>query len=274
MGPGLSQWIMVQEEGLLGPNDPSPVEWVNPEGRSPIVLCCEHAGRAVPERLGDLGIDAAEMDRHIAYDVGAAGLARRLSARLDAALILQRFSRLVIDCNRPAHAPGCIPEASDGTELPMNKGIAVAERNMRWREIHQPFHDALASFLDGRAKTGTPTALVTVHSFTPVMRATGERRSVRLGLLFNRDPRLAEALMAAFTRAHPAIETALNVPYTVCDDSDYAIPVHGERRGIPHVLVEVRSDGIATEAGQEAWAAMLAPALTLALQTLNRDPRP
>jgi predicted N-formylglutamate amidohydrolase len=252
---------------LLSQGDPAPVEIVRPSGASPVLLLCEHAGRAVSARLGGLGLDAAEMDRHIAWDIGAAATARRLSDLLDAPLVLQRYSRLVIDPNRPSAAPDCIPEISDGTRIPGNAGLDEAARAQRYDEIHRPLHDAVSDLLDRRAAAGRPGVLVTVHSYTPVF--AGQARAMAVGLLFNRDPKLAQALKAPLERLAPGQTVALNAPYSVDDESDYAIPVHGERRGIPHVLVELRNDLIADAAGQKLWAARLADALGSALKTLE-----
>lgn len=254
---------------LLQAGDPGPVEWVNSAGRSSIFLTCEHAGRTVPADLGDLGIPAEEMDRHIAYDVGAEGVARGLAERLDAALVLQRYSRLVIDCNRPFEAKDCIVTTSDGTVVPANADIPDLDRRRRYVEIHQPLHEAIAVALDQRQAAGKPLFLVSVHSFTPVMRATGAVRDFELGLLYNLDARLAERLAETFRAANPDLTVRLNEPYHVDDVSDYTIPVHGEKRGIPHVLLEVRNDLINDTRGQQEWADRLAGPLRLAADRIE-----
>ena len=198
---------------VLTAGDPDPVVRVNSEGASTIFLTCEHAGRAVPTALGDLGVAPEEMERHIAYDVGAEGVARGLAERLDAALILQRYSRLVIDCNRPFEAKDCIVLQSDGTPVPANADISDSERRARYVEIHQPLHEAIATALDRRQAAGKPSLLVSVHSFTPVMRATGAVRDFEIGLLYNRDARLAERLVETFRAANPDVTVKLNAPY-------------------------------------------------------------
>lgn len=254
---------------LLKEGDPEPVEQVNVAARSDLFLTCEHAGRATPATLGDLGVPAGDMDRHIAYDVGAEGLAQALSERLDAPLVLQRYSRLVIDCNRPYEAADCVVARSDGTAVPVNADISEADRFRRYVEIHQPLHAAIAAALDERQRAGRPVFLVSVHSFTPVMRVTGAVRDFELGLLYNRDGRLAEALAQAFRAANSDVSLRLNEPYVVDDASDYTIPVHGEGRGIPHVLLEVRNDLIQTPRGQAEWADRLAGPLRLAADSLK-----
>ncbi len=254
---------------LLAPDDPPAVEVINPDGASRALLLCEHAGRAVPRGLNGLGLNAADMDKHIAWDIGAEGVARRLCERMDAPLVLQRYSRLVIDTNRPFRAPDCIPETSDGVTIPGNAALDDAARKQRYDEIHKPLHDTVADLLDQRAESGCAGVLLTIHSFTPVF--GGQRRAMSVGLLFNRDRRLADALQAALMQVAPDGDIALNAPYSVDDDSDYAIPVHGERRGIPHVLIELRNDLIRDAAGQALWAERLSDALSIAFDTLENS---
>jgi predicted N-formylglutamate amidohydrolase len=248
---------------LLSARDPQPVETVNVDGRSPFVLSCEHAGRVIPERLGDLGVAPADMSRHIAWDVGADGVSRQLSALLDAPLVLQRYSRLVIDCNRPFDAPDCIPEVSDGTPVPGNLQRTERERRQRFEEIHQPFHRALAQLLDRRAALGSPAILIAVHSFTPRL-VGGPERPWKLGVLSNRDRSFADLFLAAFQARNPDKTSAHNEPYLVDDRTDYTIPAHGEARGLPHLLLEIRNDLIGDAEGQRSWAALVADALEAA----------
>src|SRR5688500_4926474 len=206
---------------LLCSSDPDPVEFVNRSGRADLLLVCEHAGRLIPAALRDLRRPPPEMNRHIASDIGAEGLSRKLSARLDAPLVMQRYSRLVIDCNRPLNAPDCIPEVSDGTAVPANCRLSQAERLRRYGEIHRPFHDAIGALLDVRQRAGRRTILVAVHSFTP--RLAGIDRPWLLGLLHNRDSRFARRMMDAVIRNHPHVVADHNQPYTVDDLSDFKI---------------------------------------------------
>ena len=251
-----------QDNAILSGDDPEPVETVNLVGASTFLLTCEHAGRAVPSRLGDLGVERSEFDRHIAYDIGAEGLARMLSSLLDAPLFLQRYSRLVVDCNRPFEAPDCIPEISDGTVVPANKALSQASRRQRYVEIHAPFHRAVGAFLDRRKEARTPTILISVHSFT--RRLLGRDREWLLGALSNRDRTFADLFLSDFVAANPGITAAHNEPYVVDDMSDYTIPIHGEARGIPHVLLEIRNDQITTPEGQAIWAQLLSDVLVQA----------
>ncbi|WP_102225620.1 N-formylglutamate amidohydrolase [Acidimangrovimonas sediminis] len=248
---------------LLSAEEAPAVEIVNPEGQSPVVLVCEHAGARVPSALRSLGLPAEVFGRHIAVDLGAEGLARRLAARLDAVLVLQRYSRLVVDCNRPLEARDCIPEVSDAVVIPGNAGLGEAERRRRYDALHLAFHEAVTRVMDRRCDR--PTLFVAIHSFTRRLAGDTTDRPWQIGLLFNRDPRLAERLMTALHILRPGLSAAFNQPYAVCDGGDYTIPVHGEGRGVPHVLIEVRNDEIATKEGQDAWAGLLAAALNDAL---------
>jgi predicted N-formylglutamate amidohydrolase len=248
---------------LLSPADPHPVEQLNCERAAAILLTCEHAGQLIPRLLGDLGLGAQDLRRHIAYDIGASGLSVFLSQALGAPLIAQRYSRLVIDCNRPLDAPDLIPAVSDGTAIPGNTGLTVAERQARYDEIHVPLHRAIA----GQILRQKPRALIAVHSFNPTLGP--EVRHMEVGLLFNRDPQLATALRHEIAKAIDIELVTLNRPYAVDDASDETIPRHGEANLLPSVLLEIRNDLIATAADQRKWADMLAPAFTRAVATLT-----
>lgn len=247
-------------ESVLTALDPPPVQAVNAEGRADFVLVCEHAGAAIPRQLGDLGLPAAEMHRHIAFDIGAEGVARALAAQLDAPLLLQPYSRLVVDCNRPFSASDCIPEVIDGTCVPGNLRLSERDRRQRYAEIHEPFHREVTRLLDRRAAEGSPTMLVAVHSFTPRL-VGGPERPWQLGVLSNRDASFAKLFLVGFQRLNPTTTSAHNEPYLVDDMGDYTIPVHGEGRGLPHLLLEIRNDLIGNAEGQRRWAALIAEAL-------------
>lgn len=204
------------------------------------------------------------MSRHVAWDIGAEGVSRRLSAALDAPLVLQRYSRLVVDCNRPENAPDCIAAVSDGVVVPANRDIAPSERAARWTEIHAPFHAEVAARLDAALARG-PAALVAVHSFTPMLEIVRRPRPWHVGVMARRDRDLAEALLGNLVADDPDLVAAFDEPYRINDLGDYTIPVHAEHRGIPHVLIEVRNDLIAEPEGQRAWGDRLARALSASL---------
>ena len=241
---------------VLTPADPSPVTLINATGRTPLVLTCEHAGRAVPAALEGGAPPAADMDRHIAYDVGAAEVARGLAERLDAALALQRYSRLVIDCNRPRHAPDLAPVISDGTTIPFNDGLDEAVLDARWQAIHQPFHRSVTELIEARER---PT-LLAVHSFTRQMQGQPPR-SMAIGLIARQDKTFARTLREALLAIDTDLEVVLDAPYQIEDDSDYTIPTHGEPRGLPHLLLEIRNDLIADAEGVGRMVGLLGAAL-------------
>jgi predicted N-formylglutamate amidohydrolase len=240
---------------LLEPDEPPPFTIINRHAASPWVITCDHAGNRVPRALGTLGVSAEERARHIGWDIGAAAVSRRLAARLDGWVILQTYSRLVIDCNRPPGVDSSIPRKSEATPIPGNENLSEADAAQRKAAIFDPYHDAIAAELDARQAAGRPTVLLAMHSFTPVY--DGVSRPMHAGVLYNRDSRLAHALLQGL-RAEPGLVVGDNAPYRVSDDSDYGIPVHGERRGLPHVEMEVRQDLIAEPEGQAEWAALLA----------------
>jgi predicted N-formylglutamate amidohydrolase len=245
-------------EPLLGPGDPPPVEVVNPDGAARAVLIADHAGRAIPAALGSLGLGPAELARHIAWDIGIADVTRRLARRLDAPAVLGGYSRLVVDCNRRLAEPSSMAQESDGVPVPGNRGLSPADRARRVAAIYAPYHAAVARVIEGRRRAGIVPALVSMHSFTPVM--NGFARPWHIGILWNRDPRLPVPLMQRLAAAG-GICVGDNEPYTGRDEHGYSIYVHGQDLGIPHVLIEVRQDLIDTHHGAEDWAERLGRAL-------------
>ncbi len=253
---------------LLGSGDPLPFSVHRESGASRIVLVADHAGQRVPSALGSLGLPQGELDRHIGWDIGIDGVTRRLAELLDAVAILQRYSRLVIDCNRPPGATGSIALVSDGTEVPGNAALSTGDAVARTQEIFTPYHRRIARELDARDPL-RPPILIAMHSFTPAF--GGLARPWHAGVLYQRDRRLAYPLLAALREEHGLV-VGDNEPYAVSDATDYAIPVHGERRGLLHVELEIRQDLIADERGQAEWAARLARLLPPIVQDLTRQP--
>jgi predicted N-formylglutamate amidohydrolase len=254
-------------EGLLEPDEPDPVALTNEAGSSVFFLACDHGGRAIPRRLGRLGLAEPDTLRHIAWDIGIAAVGRQISTQLDAALIIQTYSRLVIDCNRDPAVPSSIVEISEDTEIPGNRDLTDADRSARRDAIFRPYQDRVAAVLDRRTVAGRASALIALHSFTPVFR--GVSRPWHIGVLFNRDARLAHSL-AGLLRAEGDLVVGENEPYRVTDLTDYTVPVHGERRGLPHVEIEIRQDLITDPAGQAAWAERLARLLPAAYEAFQR----
>ncbi|MBV9860607.1 MAG: N-formylglutamate amidohydrolase [Alphaproteobacteria bacterium] len=251
---------------LLTPDEPAPERVLRPDARSDFLLTADHAGRAIPRRLGSLGVPPTDLTRHIAWDIGIAAVTQVLSGRLDAAAILQSYSRLVIDCNRRPGVPTSIPEISDGTPIPGNCHLSAAEIAGRQREIFDPYHAAIAAQLEARVRAGRRTVLVSMHSFTPVF--GGVPRGMHIGILYNRDRRLAGILLDLL-RQEPGLAVGDNRPYSMSDETDYTVPVHAEPRGLPHVEIELRQDLITEAAGQQQWAERLAWLLGVADERLR-----
>ncbi|HEY8257276.1 MAG TPA: N-formylglutamate amidohydrolase [Gemmatimonadales bacterium] len=242
---------------LLNGED-GPVVLLNDDGRSLYVLIAEHASNRLPRTLGTLGLPDTELQRHIAWDIGAEQVARRLSQRIDAPLVLQRYSRLAYDCNRPPDSPDAMPEVSETTDIPGNRNLTPADRLARTREIYRPFHTAIAELLDQRAAEGVRSAVVTIHSFTPVYK--GKARTVELGILHDRDTRLADKLFGSF----PGVDTRLNEPYGPEDGVLHTLNLHAAPRRLEHVMIEMRNDLISDERGQDEWADRLSASLARA----------
>jgi predicted N-formylglutamate amidohydrolase len=255
---------------LLAPDEPQPVTVTNEGGKSPFVIVADHAAKYLPRRLQMLGLQQAECERHIAWDIGAGAASCLIGDALGAVVIRQNYSRLAIDCNRMPGSETSIVELSEFTTVPGNIGLSKAQIEARVREIFQPYHDRIAAELDGRRQAGRPTVLIAMHSFTPVFKATA--RPWHVGLLYNRDPRFAKVLMDLL-RCEQDLVVGDNEPYSVTDATDYTIPVHGERRGLLHVEIEIRQDLIADEAGQRRWAEVFAQLLPQAYQRLVTNPQ-
>lgn len=250
---------------LLGPDDPDPVGEINADSRSPFFLICDHAGNAVPKALNRLGLPDSELGRHIGIDIGALGVAKGLAQRLSAPLVYQRYSRLVVDSNRRPEASASMAEIADGTEVPGNRGLDAAARTARVEAILRPYHDRIGERLDARQAAALPTLLISVHSFTPALRARPGPRPWNVGLCYGRDRRLTERVLEELRRAGN-LEIGENEPYTVDMENDYSIPVHAEARGLPYIELEIRQDQLAGAAEQEAWAERLAAVLQRAAE--------
>ncbi|NYZ11542.1 N-formylglutamate amidohydrolase [Azospirillum sp. RWY-5-1] len=257
---------------LLGPGDPPPVTVLNPEGRSPVLLVCDHASAAVPRSLGRLGLEEAQFRRHIAYDIGAADLTHRLSERFDAMAVLSGYSRLILDPNRDLEDPTAIPVVSDDVVIPANRAIDRAEAQRRIDALFTPYQDAVAAAIARKREAGVVPAVVSVHSFTPVMR--GVARPWHIGVLWDRDPRIPVPLIDRL-RSDGRWVVGDNEPYSGRTTTGGTVETHATPAGLPNVLLEVRQDLIATAEGVERWAGVIADALEpiLAEPTLYRIER-
>jgi len=225
----------------------------------PLLFLCDHASNALPE--GNLGLDAGLLATHIAYDIGAAAMTRALAEAYGAPAVLGTWSRLLIDLNRGADDPTIVMKLSDGSIIPGNVlGDARADAEevaRRIRAFHAPYHAAIAAALD---RLGPSATVVSMHSFTPAWK--GRARPWEVGVLYDRDHRLSAPLMARLKEA--GFTVGDNEPYTGALEGD-TLYQHGTLRGLPHVLIEIRQDLVATEASAQAFALRLKPILDAAL---------
>ena len=237
---------------LLRPGrDPGPVELVAPDALREVLLVCEHAGTAIPESLGALGLGSDARRLHIAYDIGAGDVARDLAGRLGCRLILQRYSRLVIDCNRPPGTAASIPEISDHHPIPGNRGLSPGARALREEEIFAPY----ARLCMQEVARPPVRFAFSIHSFTP--RMDGRARPWDIGFLFRHERSRGAQLARLCRQQWPGLTVGLNHPYTIDDETDWFIPVCAEPRGIAHCLIEIRNDHLLTAAGCRRWASRL-----------------
>jgi predicted N-formylglutamate amidohydrolase len=248
-------------ETLLAPDEPPPCTEVRPDGRSDFVIVVDHASARIPRSLKNLGVPAAELQRHIAWDIGALAVALLVAEALDAPLLAQNYSRLVIDCNRDPTVATSIPTLSEHTEIPGNYGLTEADKAARRAAIFDPYHDRIRALLDARAAAGRRTILIAQHSMTHLFKDS--RRDMHAAVLYNRDRRFAGLVLQMLRRENELV-VAENQPYFLSDATDYSIPRHGEARGIPHVEIEVRQDLLLEEQGQKEWAKRITRALVAA----------
>ncbi|MGI9259352.1 MAG: N-formylglutamate amidohydrolase [Gammaproteobacteria bacterium] len=240
---------------LLAPGEPAPYEIANGKSRTPIVLACDHSSNRMPRALGELGLGRESLAQHIAWDIGAGAVTRKLSERLDAAAVLGGYSRLVVDLNRDLRDPTAYPAISDGVLIPGNISLTVEERAERARVFFKPYHEVLRGAIQERSSAQQQPVLISIHSFTP--KQFGVLRPWHVGILWDEDPRLALPLLAAL-RAQRDIAVGDNQPYSGRHPADYTIDHHAEPLGLSYAAIEIRQDMIGDESGQREWADRLA----------------
>jgi predicted N-formylglutamate amidohydrolase len=245
-------------KALLAADEPPAFQEFQLEGRSDFIIVVDHASARIPRRLANLGLPDSELQRHIGWDIGALGVARRVAEAVDAPLLAQNYSRLVIDCNRDPQVPTSIPLISELREIPGNIGLSAAEITARRVEIFDPYHQRIRELLDGRQAIGRRAILVAQHTMTDDY--MGDRRRMHAAVLYNRDRRFAGAVLEMLRR-EPHLFVADNEPYFVSDETDYTIPHHAEARSLLHVEIEIRQDLVSDEAGQAEWATRIARVL-------------
>jgi len=238
---------------LLEADESEPFELINPGGRSELVLLCDHASNRVPARLNNLGLSDEQLAGHIAWDPGAALLAKALAGRLDAPLLLSNYSRLVIDCNRSPSAAASIPAISDATVIPGNAALSAEDAQLRRSSLFDPYHDAIRRFLD--ARDARATRLLSIHSFTPSL--AGVERPWSVGVCYRLDASWAAQWLAAL-RASLTEPVGDNQPYEIEPHVDYSLPVHGEARRLPAIMLEFRQDKLQDQNAVQRWSELLA----------------
>ena len=248
---------------LLRPGDPPPFSVFNEQGQAPLLLLCDHASKAVPQALGDLGIPASELARHIGWDIGGLDAAIELAKTLDAPLVSSGYSRLVIDCNRWPGGEGSTPEVSDKTVVPANKGLTKEQVDARAAACFWPYHREVDRLLDAMTEGGRQICMLVMHSFTPSM--NGFDRPWHVGVLWNDDPRLPEPLLAEL-RGDESLVVGDNEPYSARASYEYTLTAHARPRALPHCSLEVRQDLIGTTEAARAWGRRLAPAISSAVR--------
>jgi predicted N-formylglutamate amidohydrolase len=245
----------------------SPVVVENPEGAGPFVIVCDHASNRIPREFSSFEADSALLGTHIAWDPGALGVARGLSASLDAPLVWPDASRLVIDCNRPHDAGSLIVVDTERGPIPANRGLSQQERTRRLEQIHAPYHAAIDAFLKRRMDAHLPTAVVAIHSFTPVF--FGQNRPWQIGVVFGDDRRLADILISKL-KSDPALTVGINQPYSPADQVYYTVERHAGPQHLPAAMIEIRNDEIADAGTQQRWADRLANILMATKPRLAR----
>ena len=257
-----------QTEILIGPGDPPPFEILNPDGAASMLMVCDHASRAIPADMNSLGLDRSALDRHIAWDIGAAAVTRRLSEKLDAAAVLAGYSRLLIDVNRVPGDPQSIPGISDTTAVPGNQNLAEDDQLARVENFFWPYHHAVTNSLAHLWRRGVAPAFFSIHSFTPSM--GGQDRFWDIGVLWNRDPRMAVPLMDKLKETK-SLHVGDNEPYSGRDVA-YTLDLHAGAAGLPNCAIEIRQDLIETAEGVDYWAGLLCHAFQdiLAIDNLHR----
>ncbi len=259
-------------DDLLGCGEPPSYELLAHADPRPLVLVCDHASNRIPGALANLGLPATHLERHIAWDIGAGAVTRILSERLRANAVLGGYSRLVVDLNRDLEDPTAYPAISDGVLVPGNLDLGVEARAWRARALFKPYHEAIARVATALAATDVCPAFVAIHSFTPTLH--GLRRPWHIGVLWDKDPRIAVPLLAALRRSGDLV-IGDNEPYSGKHPADFTIDHHAEPRGFAHVGLEIRQDLIADVEGQQRFAVLIGDALEpiLASSTLYQPLR-
>jgi predicted N-formylglutamate amidohydrolase len=252
---------------LLAPDEPPSFLVERRHGTSSFVIAVDHASARIPRRLGNLGLSTAELQRHTAWDIGSLAVAQRISATLDAPLVAQSYSRLVIDCNREPGVATSIPTMAESVEVPGNIGLSDRDIDMRRTEVFEPYHAYLRALLDERQAAGRRTILVCQHTMTDIFK--GARREMHASVLYGRDRHFA-GLVLEVLRREAELLIGDNEPYTI-DETHYTIPKHAEAREMPYVEIEIRQDLVRDEFGQNRWGRRISDALRTAEEIYSEE---
>ncbi|MEM7282364.1 MAG: N-formylglutamate amidohydrolase [Pseudomonadota bacterium] len=242
---------------LLGPHEPDPFSFYNETGSAPVLVVCDHASRAVPQCLNQLGLTDDVFEKHVAWDIGTNLLGPELADALQAPAILAGYSRLVVDLNRRLDDPTAFIEISDGIKIPGNVKLSKKQRQTRTEQLYHTYHGAIDTRLKRFLSENVIPVVISVHSFTPSLNAF--ERPWEIGVLWDRDPRIARPLINALDKQGYCVGD--NQPYSGKDPHDYTIDHHAEAQGLPYVSLEIRQDLITDPRGASKWAAVLSGAL-------------
>ena len=248
---------------LIGPDDPPPYTWHNPDGKAPVLLVCDHASRAFPADMRQLGVADWVIEQHVACDIGAAMVTRHLADQLDAPAILAGYSRLIVDLNRKLHGESAFIKVSDGIAIPGNLDIGEEEKRERVQSFFDPYHDAITRRLGDFESRGIVPAFLSIHTCTPVF--NNIFRHCHIGVMWDTDPRIPVPLMKALNK-NQELEVGDNEPYSGRHPHDYTIDFHAELTGLPNVGIEVRQDLVNTPEGAAKWAKTLGDAFEVVLE--------
>jgi len=255
---------------LIGPDELQAVSVVNGLSKRPILFLCDHAGNQVPKALGDLGLSSIELQRHIAYDPGAAALTRSLAEHFAATALFANYSRLLVDPNRGLDHPDLFWEQADGTEIPGNQGLTDDEKVQRLASFYWPYHRQISAQIDRLQACGVAPAVIGMHTFTPALK-DGPNRPWHVGVLWRRDGRIAVPLMQRL-RLQGNLCVGDNQPYSGMDYLGGSMERHPIPRGLPHVVIEIRNDLLNDAEGVRSWTRLLGAVLEPVLATLAIDP--
>lgn len=241
---------------LLTDNEPAPYVLENTTGDAPIFISCDHASNLVPKSLNNLGLKASDLEKHIAYDIGALAISKILSTTFNAPLLYSNYSRLVTDLNRQLDDPALMPEVSDGIVIPANRALSKQQVEQRIDTLFTPYHNQFSDALDRFEAASVSPVIIGVHTFTPCWQ--GQQRPWHIGVMWDTDSRMANPFLN-YLNTLEDICVGDNRPYHAIDPRGidpvgYAFGNHARARGLPHLFIEVRQDLVANEAGAAHWA--------------------